>query len=250
MLLQARRALPEIRGRPPARGSPDNLGGSRWVPGSLSPPGNLSAPHAVWLPECARPQRGRLQPGELLPSPTALFMTQRGENLSTWSKQLISLLHCLGSSSVIIIPTKALVSVRLISTSAADTIIKAPGFLCSKFCSDEAHNVCFGGKTKHGFFFSQLLSCLLPSLERSGRSCQNTPRAAANRPSERGSRVLAGGQKPRDEARVTPRGGCWHFPGTSRGGGDLGTFPSLLVVWEPDFVVHPEGTHLSGKRSH
>ena len=69
------------------------------------------------------------------PSPKALFVTQReGENPSTLQKQLISLLGCLGSSNVIIILTKALASVRGISTTAENTIIKAPAFLCSKSC--------------------------------------------------------------------------------------------------------------------
>ena len=57
-------------------------------------------------------------------------------------------------------------SVRLISTATADTIIKAPRFLCSKSYTDEAHKVCFGGKTRHGlvfFFFPFSLSLpLLP----------------------------------------------------------------------------------------
>lgn len=141
---------------------------------------------------------GRLPPNERLPSPTARFMTQRGKkNLSTWSKQLISLLGCLRSSNVIIIPTKALVSVRLISTTAADTIIKAPRFLCFKSCTDEAHKLCFGGKTKHEILSPpQLLSFLLPSLQRSGRTARLSHMQLETDPDlwryECGSHVLTG----------------------------------------------------------
>lgn len=168
--------------------------GSGWAPVGLSLWRNRSTPlgWASWRytapSQIAPTQRA-------LPSPMALFMTQSGgkKNLSTQSKQLISLPGCLGSSNVIIIPTKALVSVRLISTTAADTIIKVPGFLCSKSYTDEAHKVCFGGETKHGifFFFSQLLSFLLPSLQRSGRGCQNVLHAAANRPRPMGVVTVA-----------------------------------------------------------
>lgn len=165
-----------------ARGSPHIQGSSRWAPDNLSLQGNLSAPRclASWM---YKVHLGRLPPSELLPSPTARFMTQRvKKNLSTWSKQLISLLGCLRSSNVIIIPTKALVSVRLISTTAADTIIKAPRFLCSKSCTDEAHNVCFGGKTKHGIFPPS--TPLLPAsfLTEIRENCQIVPHAAGNRP--------------------------------------------------------------------
>lgn len=108
------------------------------------------------------------------------------KNISTQSKQLISVLSCLGSFNVIIIPPKALVSVRLISTTAADTIIKAPGFLCSKSYTDKAQKVCFGGKIKHGIFFFS--PPLLPAsfLTEIRGKLQNVPHAAGNRPTPTG----------------------------------------------------------------
>lgn len=180
-------------------------------------PGN-GRHHSVWLPGRTQPRLGLLPPSEL-PAPTALFTTQGGKNLSTRSEPLISLLGCLGSSDVIIIPTKALVSVRLISPTAADTIIKAPEFLCSKSGTDEAHKVCLGGKTEHRIVFSHLLSspsCFLPSTdqgEAAGMSHMQLETDPYLQGCEGGSHMLTGQpEKPCDEAGAMPRGGCWLLP--------------------------------------
>lgn len=161
-------------------------------------------------------------------------MIQRAnKNLSSRSKQLISLLGCLGSRNVIIIPTQALANVRLIPTAAADTIIKAPGFLCSEPCTDEAHKVCFGGKTKHElyFFLNSSPSCLLPCgdqreaarMSRMQLDTEPEPRACG-----RGSRMLMAA-------------GC--CPGTSQGAVYLGALPSrrppALEVQKPAFAGTP-----------
>lgn len=193
--------------------------GSRWAPVSLSLRRNLSTPLGLASWRYTAPSQ--IAPTQrALPSPMALFMTQSGgtKNLSTQSKQLISLPGCLGSSNVIIIPTKALVSVRLISTTATDMIIKVPGFLCSKSYADEAHKVCFGGETKHGIFFFSSTSLLPASFlteirerlpECPACSCQQTQTYGG---CDCGYRMLTGGQKPRDEAGVMARGGCWLLP--------------------------------------
>lgn len=109
---------------------------------------------------------GGLPPTGFPPSPTALLMTQREgkKNPSTLHKQLISLLGCLGSSNVIIILTKALASVRGISTTAADTIIKAPAFLCSKSCTERLSRDLLWRETPRLGCFSCFLPFLLPSF--------------------------------------------------------------------------------------
>lgn len=60
---------------------------------------------------------------------------------------------------------------------------------------------------------------------------------------ECGSRTLTGSEKPRDEARVMPRGGCWLCPRDLTGGVYLGAFPSLwppaLEVQKPNFADTP-----------
>lgn len=156
---------------------PSTQHSSRWAAvACLS--GSLSAPSGWLLSDVATQRAAAISHG-------SIYDPEANKNLSSWSKQLISLLGCLGSCNVIIIPTQALANVRLIPTAATDTIIKAPGFLCSEPCTDEARKVCFGGKTKHElYFFSTPLlpaSFLPPSLWRSERSCQNVPPAAGNR---------------------------------------------------------------------
>lgn len=140
------------------------------------------------------------------------------KNISTQSKQLISVLSCLGSFNVIIIPPKALVSVRLISTTAADTIIKAPGFLCSKSYTDKAQKVCFGGKIKHGIFFflTSSPSCFLPYRDQG--EAPECPTCSWKQTHTYGAVTVAltmltgPPEKPCDEAGVMPRGGCWLLP--------------------------------------
>lgn len=151
-------------------------------------------------------------------------------------------------------------SVRLISTTAADAIIKVPGFLCSKSCTDEAHKVCFGGKTKHGIFFfstSLLPASFLTEIrkrlpEYPARSCQQTQ---TYRGCDCGCHTPTGGRKPRDEPGVMPRGGCWllprdlarwHLPWriSPASGPQPWRFENLI------FLAYPEGAHLSGEYSH
>lgn len=191
-------------------------------------------------------------------------MTQRGnENLSAQSKQLISFLGCLGSSDVIIIPSAALVSVRLISTTATDRIIKAPGCLCSSGCTDEAHEVCFGGKTKHGICVFELLSFLSPSSQRSERSCQDVPHAAWEETRPRGLCMWPPPAHGQPAASQPGRSGAQRRPLAAaqgpRGGWGGGVFPLVRSPasgprpWElrnPVVRARPEGAHLWGGHSH
>lgn len=102
-------------------------------------------------------------------------------------------------------------------------IIKAPRFLCSKSYTDEAHKVCFGGKTRHWlvfFFFSPSLSLTSsPSCFFLYRDQEEAARTSGLETApglwvcKCGSHKLTGQPKmPHDEARMVPRGGCWLPP--------------------------------------
>lgn len=140
-------------------------------------------------------------------------------------------------------------SVRLISPTAADTIIKAPGFLCSKSGTDEAHKVCFGGKTKHRivFFSPPLLpASFLPQIGEKLLECptcswRQTRTSRAVNVAPTGSRASQRSLVMRQERCPGEAAGC--FPETSQGGIYLGTFPSLWPpgseVRKPDFAGTP-----------
>lgn len=152
-------------------------------------------------------------------------------------------------------------SVRLISTTAAATTIKVPGFLCSKSYTDEAPKVCFGGKTKHGIFFLFSTSLLPASFlteirerlpECPAASCQQIQ---TYRGCDCGCHTPTGGQKLRDEAGAMPRGGRWLLPR------DLARWhlpwrispasgPQPWRFENLSFLAYLEGAHLSGEYAH
>lgn len=167
------------------------------------------------------------------------------KNPSTLHKQLISLLGRLGSSNVIIILTKALASVRGISTTAADTIIKAPAFLCSTSCTERFSRDLLRRETPR-------LGCV-PLV--SSESCQEAPLTAGSRvepwmwlPS-----AYSRPEQPREGLECYTGDAPGRFPETSQGGIYLGEFPSL---WQTAgrfgsliLLAHPAGSHLLGEYS-
>lgn len=179
-------------------------------------------------------------------------MTQSGGgNPSTLHKQLISLLGCLGSSNVIIILTKALAGVRGISTTAADKIIKAPAFLCSKSCRGRLSRDRLWRETPRLGCFSRFLPVLFSSFQ----SCQKAPLAAGSRAETRMwlPSAYIRPEKPHEgqEHCTVEAAGC--FPETLQGGIYLGGFLSL---WQTagrfrslNLLAHPTGSHLLGEYS-
>lgn len=161
----------------------DLLCRSRWAPVSLK--GASVSATGFGFPDVHSPSLTAATHRASAISLGPIYDPEAGKrNLSPRSKELISLLGCLRSSDVIIIPTKALASVRLISTTAADTIIKAPGFLCSKSYTDEACKVRFGGKTNDGIFLFSLPcspSRFLPYRDQ-GEAASMSPMRLENRP--------------------------------------------------------------------
>lgn len=174
-----------------------------------------------------------------------------GKNPSTLHKQLISLLGCLGSSNVIIILTKALAGVRGISTTAADKIIKAPAFLCSKSCRGRLSRDRLWRETPRLGCFSRFLPFLFSSFQ----SCQKAPLAAGSRAETRMwlPSAYIRPEKPHEgqEHCTVEAAGC--FPETLQGGIYLGGFLSL---WQTagrfrslNLLAHPTGSHLLGEYS-
>lgn len=147
-------------------------------------------------------------------------MIQRGrKNLSTRSKQLISLFGCLRSSDVIIIPSEAPVSgsfqqpLQTRSSKHRDSFVPNPVQMGLTRYALEGKLSMF-----LKFFFSLISSpsCLLPYRDQ-GEAARMSHVQLETDPGRRGcecgSHVLTGQRKmPRDEAGVVPRRGCWLLP--------------------------------------
>ena len=129
---------------------------------------------------------------------------------------------------------------------AADRIIKAPGFVPVAVQTRLARYA-LEGKLSMGFFF-ELLSFPSPSLQSSGRSCQDVPHAAWKETQTNGAVNVAPTRSRaasslvmRQERCPEEAAGC--FPGTSQGGVSLGAFPSLWLpamgAQKPDFAGSP-----------